>query len=57
MSKNKQNNLPQIKYDFARVTDRRREARPEKHPEIYFRDATAIDNASLWLCGKSRDRN
>jgi len=56
MSRNKHNAVPLIKYDFNRVTDRRREPRQEAY-EIYFRDVVPGDRAMAWLSGKTHSRN
>jgi len=56
MSRNKHNAVPQIKYDFNRITDRRREPRQEQG-EIYFRDvSSAHDQVRACLSGKLHDR-
>jgi len=58
MSRNKHNSVPQIRYDFNRITDRRREQRLEKGTEIYFRDTSAVSSKiEALFSGKLRDRN
>jgi hypothetical protein len=57
MSRNKHNAVPLIRYDFNRITDRRREARPAQSCEIFFRDTLHGERTMPWLFGKTDGRN
>jgi hypothetical protein len=48
--------VPLIKYDFNRVTDRRRELRTEAY-EVYFRDSSSGGDGVRWLSSKPHGKN